>query len=125
MWSQFLLLFMCASIFLFSCLDAILWLYLICYVWISCHCCPLTHSPLTLFATYDFLLIRKPLVMIGRIFRSWADDDEKDDLLSIIARFSTSWMDILFFLLITPLRMSSTFTLTCLIVMVMIITDIN
>ena len=40
------------AFFLFSCLDAILWLYLICYVWISCHCCPLTHSPLTLFATY-------------------------------------------------------------------------
>ena len=40
------------------------------------------------------------------------DDEEEndDDLLSIIARFSTSWMEILFFLLITPLRISSTFT---------------
>ena len=32
------------------------------------------------------------------------------DLLNIIARFSTSWIEILFFLFITPLLMSSTFT---------------
>ena len=35
---------------------------------------------------------------------------DNSDLLSIMARFSTSWIEILFFLLITPLRISSTFT---------------